>query len=76
MNALKRGTVGIEMGVSIAVGYAMGTWLDNYFETKPWLTFIFLMLGVAAGFRTLFRLAKVMAKADQEMEEEQDRQGG
>ena len=76
MNALKRGTVGIEMGVSVAVGYGIGVWLDDYFETKPWLTFTFLMLGVAAGFRTLFRLAAVMAKEDEKLDDNQDRQGG
>jgi ATP synthase protein I len=50
--------VGLEMGFSVAIGVAIGYYLDRYFHSGPWLTLIFLMLGVVAGFRSLFSLMK------------------
>lgn len=50
--------LGLEMGLSIAIGIATGYFLDSYFKTRPWLTFIFLFLGIAAAFRSLFSLMK------------------
>ena len=46
------------MGFSVAIGVAIGYGLDRYFHTGPWLTLIFLILGVVAGFRGLFSLMK------------------
>jgi ATP synthase protein I len=50
--------IGLEMGFSVAIGVAIGYYLDRYFDTGPWLTLIFLILGVVAGFRSLFSLIK------------------
>jgi ATP synthase protein I len=55
--------IGLEMGLSVAVGLAIGYLLDSYFDTKPWLTIIFLMLGIVAGFRSLFSLAREIGKS-------------
>jgi ATP synthase protein I len=52
------------MGLSVAIGLAIGYYLDRYFQTKPWLTIIFLLLGVAAGFRSLSSLAKEIDKRE------------
>ena len=57
-------TIGLEMGLSVAIGLAIGYYLDRYFQTKPWLTIIFLLLGVAAGFRSLSSLAKEIDKRE------------
>lgn len=46
-------SIGISFVVSIAIGTFMGWWLDKYFDTKPILTFIFMLCGVAAGFRNM-----------------------
>jgi ATP synthase protein I len=54
--------IGLEMGLSVAIGLAIGYFLDRYFHTKPWLMVIFLILGVVAGFRSLFSLAKDIDK--------------
>jgi len=54
--------IGLEMGFSVAIGAAIGYYLDRYFDTSPWLTLIFLILGVAAGFRGLFSLLKDIDK--------------
>jgi ATP synthase protein I len=41
---------------SLLVGYLIGRFLDGYFETFPWLTMVFLLLGGAAGFVQVFRI--------------------
>lgn len=56
--------IGLEMGLSVATGLAIGYYLDRYFQTKPWLTIIFLLLGVAAAFRSLASLAKEIDKGE------------
>ncbi|MFZ5641401.1 MAG: AtpZ/AtpI family protein [Bacillota bacterium] len=45
------------MAASILFGYYVGSWLDGYFGTKPWLTFIMFLLGTAAGFKSLYDIA-------------------
>lgn len=47
--------IGIEMVVSTFVGLIMGIYLDKWLETKPWLTIVFLIFGIVAGFRNIFR---------------------
>lgn len=51
-------SVGIEMALSVVVGWAIGYWLDKQFDTSPYLMFVFLGFGIAAGFRGLIRVAK------------------
>ncbi len=58
--------IGLEMGLSVAIGLAIGYFLDRYFHTKPWLTVIFLILGIVAAFRSLFSLAKDIDKTGRE----------
>jgi ATP synthase protein I len=48
-------TLGIMFPVAIAVGYGIGYGLDRLFGTKPWLTIIFSIVGIAAAFVNLFR---------------------
>ena len=57
--------VGINLVASTFIGFAIGYYiLDGYIfpkllslNTKPWFTIIFLLVGIAAGFRHLFRIA-------------------
>lgn len=58
----RAGTVGIEMVVSTAVGYFGGRWLDGELGTAPWLQWVGLGLGLAAGFRALYRVARQTRK--------------
>ena len=60
--ATRYSAVGLEMGFSVAIGVAIGYYLDRYFHTGPWLTLIFMILGVVAGFRGLFSLMKDIDK--------------
>lgn len=48
---------GSELGIATLLGLFGGAWLDRRFGTGPWLTFFGLAIGVAAGFRSLMRLA-------------------
>ena len=56
--ASKYSYLGIFMGVAICIGYFGGRWLDGRFGTKPWLSLVGLFIGIASGFRELYRLAK------------------
>ena len=60
-------TIGINMVVSTCVGFALGYWvLDKYLGTAPWFTIIMTALGIIAGFKQLFRIAKKMEERDNE----------
>jgi ATP synthase protein I len=50
--------VGIQLVLSTFVGFGMGYFLDRFLGTSPWLTVIFLILGIFAGFRELLRVAR------------------
>ena len=60
-------TIGLEIALSIAVGYLGGRWLDSKLGTEPWLEWIGLGFGVAAGALSLYR---VVRRAQRMMEEE------
>lgn len=55
---LRFSTLGIEMGVALAIGLLMGWYLDRLFGTRPWLMITFSIFGIVAGFRNLVRLAR------------------
>ena len=41
------------MALAIFIGLAIGVYLDRIWDTSPWLTLIFLVLGIAAGFKNI-----------------------
>jgi ATP synthase protein I len=55
-------SLGIEMGLSVAIGIALGYFLDLFFKTSPYLTIIFMVFGVAAAMKTIFTLLKKVQK--------------
>jgi ATP synthase protein I len=56
---LQASTVGLNLVFSTFIGLAIGYGLDKLFKkTFPWLTIIFLILGIISGFRDLLRFAK------------------
>jgi len=55
-------SLGIEMGLSVAIGIAIGYFLDRFFKTSPYLTIIFMIFGVAAAMKTIFQLLKKVQK--------------
>lgn len=47
-------SLGLSVVLSIFIGLAVGIYLDRrVFNTTPWLTLIFLGLGIAAGYRNI-----------------------
>ncbi len=56
---LRAWSVGLNLVFSTFIGLAIGYGLDKLFKvTFPWLTILFLILGIVSGFRDLLRLAK------------------
>lgn len=68
---LEASTIGLNLVLATFIGLAMGYGLDYALEkwfgwhTKPWLTIIFLFLGIFAGFREMMRIAKKAANESQ-----------
>ncbi len=57
-NALSSSSIGLEMGLCVAIGMLAGYYLDKYLGTTPWMLLLFMVLGVVAGFRGMFRAIK------------------
>lgn len=51
-------SIGFQISLSIVIGLALGVWLDGKLDTRPWLTLVFMGLGVAAGFRNIWLAIK------------------
>ncbi len=51
-------TVGITLVLSTVIGMVAGYYLDRWLGTRPWLFMVGLLLGIAAGFVSLFRTVK------------------
>jgi ATP synthase protein I len=61
------GSLGIELILSMAVGYYAGHWLDGKLHTAPWLALVGFAIGLYAGFRQIFRVGRQMsAEAERE----------
>jgi len=49
------------MGISVVLAIGIGVWfgltLDRWFGTKPWFFYIFLFIGIAAGFKNIYLIA-------------------
>jgi hypothetical protein len=70
------GTVGLELVISILLGWGGGHWLDGrYAGGHGWLTAAGFAFGCFAGFRQLFIVARRMTR-EAEAEAERDRQAG
>ncbi|MGA6924114.1 MAG: AtpZ/AtpI family protein [Desulfosarcina sp.] len=46
-------SLGFSVSLSIFIGLGIGVYLDSRFDTSPWLTLVFLGLGIAAGYRNI-----------------------
>jgi ATP synthase protein I len=57
-------SIGISVVLAIAIGVFMGVKLDEWFGTAPWLFFIFLFIGIVAGFRNIFVIIARELKKD------------
>jgi ATP synthase protein I len=67
---LNYSSLGLEMGLSVAIGIGIGYFLDSYFKTYPYLTIIFMIFGIVAAMKTIFMLLK---KIERENERNKDK---
>ena len=54
--------ISTELVAAVVVGTTLGFILDNWFDTRPWLTLSFFFMGVAAGILNVIKSAKNMHK--------------
>jgi F0F1-type ATP synthase assembly protein I len=57
------GTVGLELVLSILIGFFGGQWLDKKFGGgHGWLTIAGFVVGCYAGFRSIYKAYRVMQR--------------
>ncbi len=71
-NLLKASMVGIHLVTATFLGLAMGYFLDKWLGTKPWLTMIFLLLGIAAGFKNMYQEVKSIQDSEAKKDQKSD----
>jgi ATP synthase protein I len=71
-NALNASSVGLELGVSVGLGLLIGYFLDKRLGTTPWMLLLWMVIGLVAGFRGVFR---AVARADRAAEAEEKELG-
>ena len=54
--------ISTELVAAVVVGTTLGFILDNWLDTRPWLTISFFFMGVAAGILNVIKSAKNMHK--------------
>jgi ATP synthase protein I len=54
--------ISTELVAAVVVGTTLGFILDNWFDTRPWLTISFFIMGVVAGILNVIKSAKKMHK--------------
>jgi ATP synthase protein I len=62
---LSYSSLGLEMGLCVAIGIGMGYFLDRFFHTSPCLTIIFMIFGVLAAMKTILQLMKKLNKENE-----------
>ena len=51
-------SIGLTLVLATVIGLVAGYYADRWLGTKPWLTLVGLLFGIAAGFVGLFRTLK------------------
>lgn len=50
--------LGVSMVMCILVGFLVGKYLDSKFSTSPTFLMAFIIMGVIASYRTLYKISK------------------
>jgi F0F1-type ATP synthase assembly protein I len=58
MRTARASAIGLQFAISIAIGALGGRWLDTRFDTEPWLMLLGIVLGSAAAFRDMAKIAR------------------
>ncbi len=67
--------VGIEMGLSVAIGYWIGSYLDGWWGTTPYMTYFWSVAGLGAAAKAVYDVYK-RAKGKMEGETPGDSHSG
>jgi ATP synthase protein I len=62
---LSYSSLGIEMGLCVAIGIGIGYYLDKYFKTSPYLTIVFMIFGIIASMKVIYTLMKKLEKENE-----------
>ncbi len=65
---MKASVVGIHLVTATFVGLVIGYFLDKWLGTKPIFTIIFLLFGIAAGYKNMYLEVKGINKSDKAKE--------
>lgn len=63
-NLAQLSSIGISAALAIGIGVWFGLTLDRWFGTKPWFFYIFLFIGIAAGFKNIYVIASREIRRD------------
>ncbi len=55
-------TMGLEMGLSLVVGFFLGKFLDEKLAITPWGSIMGLLLGLVAAFRSVYQKIRKLQK--------------
>ena len=58
--------IGLSVVVAILLGLGAGLWLDGILGTRPWLTLVGLIVGVAGGLNNIFVMSARIQRAERE----------
>ena len=67
---LQYAVLGTEISLTVAAAAWFGWWLDEKFDTEPWLLLVMVLLGTGAAMLRLFRLARFLARTAEREEAE------
>jgi F0F1-type ATP synthase assembly protein I len=59
-------TLGLQLALSVVVFFFLGRWLDNRFNTAPWLMITGLVIGIVGGFISFFRTVIALGKREEQ----------
>jgi len=69
------GAVGLEMGMSVIIGYTVGYYLDKWLGTHPIMTIIWIGFGLGAAGKALY-IAYLRAKNIGKSDDDEPTAGG
>lgn len=58
----KAATMGTNFVAHTVVGLVIGYYCDKWFHTQPWGLIFWLLMGIVAGFRAMYRDAMKMSR--------------
>jgi len=67
----RAGAIGLHMVSGITVGTLIGYFLDRWLDTFPWLTGIFMVFGIVAGFKNVYVDTKRLVASQKEEDHRQ-----